>query len=52
MPAPLSKLQEKPVGDKVRGSIWSKLTEERGRDMKVRSVSDIGPGQYTSPEKV
>ena len=31
---------------KVKGSIWSKLTEERGNELKARSVSNIGPGEY------
>lgn len=48
MPAPLSKGPDKPQGDKLKGSIWSRLTEERGREMKVRSVSDIAPGDYGS----
>lgn len=46
MPAPINKKDEKPVASRVKGSIWSRMTEERGRDLKVRSVSDIGPGEY------
>jgi hypothetical protein len=34
----------KKQGEKIRGAIWSKLTE--GRDAKVRSVSNMGPGDY------
>jgi hypothetical protein len=34
--------------EKVRGAIWSKLTE--GREMKVRSVSNMGPSDYNPKE--
>lgn len=38
----------KKVPEKVRGAIWSKLTE--GREMKVRSVSNMGPSDYNPKE--
>jgi hypothetical protein len=38
--------KESKRDEKVKGSIWSRMTEERGKDMKVRSVSNIGPGEY------
>lgn len=44
MPAPTIKKDQKVHGDQLKGSIWSRLTEERGREFKVRSVSDVGPG--------
>ena len=30
------------MADKIKGAIWSKMTEGR----KVRSVSNMGPGDY------
>lgn len=32
------------MADKIKGAIWSKMTE--GRELKVRSVSNMGPGDY------
>lgn len=37
--------------DKVKGSIWSKLTQQRGKQIKARSVSDVGPGDYNPQDK-
>jgi hypothetical protein len=50
MPDPAAKKKETPSPQQAKGSIWSKLTEERGKDMKVRSVSNIGPGEYETRE--
>ncbi len=36
--------EDKKSPEKVKGAIWSKLTE--GRDIKIRSVSNMGPGDY------
>jgi hypothetical protein len=38
----------KKLPEKVRGAIWSKLTE--GREIKVRSVSNMGPTDYNPKE--
>ena len=46
MPEGRSKNNGKVSPAKVKGSAWSRMTEERGGDMKVRSVSNIGPGEY------
>lgn len=45
MPSLSKKKQERiALPEKVKGAIWSKMTEER--DLKFRSVSNLGPGQY------
>lgn len=47
----VSKRKEDPykkLPGKVRGAIWSKLTE--GREIKVRSVSNMGPTDYDPKE--
>lgn len=31
MPAAMDKREGKPLTDKIKGSIWSRLTEERGQ---------------------
>ena len=46
MPELVSKRNSKKSPNNMKGSIWSKLTEQRGREMKARSVSNIGPGEY------
>ena len=38
--------REKTIKERLKGSIWSKLTEVRGQDLKIRSVSNIGPADY------
>lgn len=43
MPSLSKKKQERiALPEKVKGAIWSKMTEER--DLKFRSVSNLGPG--------
>jgi hypothetical protein len=48
MPSPNKKDGERKIPEKIKGSIWSKLTGVR--DIKVRSVSDMGPGDYNPKE--
>ena len=51
MPDLVTKRNEKSSPSNIKGSIWSRMTEERGKDLKVRSVSNIGPGEYDWREK-
>lgn len=52
MPEPEHKREGKASPEKVKGSIWSKLTGKRGEELKGRSVSNVGPGEYDPRSKL
>jgi len=52
MPEAENRREEKVSPGKLKGSIWSKMTEKRGVELKARSISNIGPGEYDPRNKL